>query len=485
MIRQAGSGRTGTVWLAVHEGLEEYRAIKCISKQHTDYNAFRREALILKELHHPGIPVVYDLEEDEDYFYLIEEYLDGHSLYTLITEQGPFQETDVIRYGIQICSLVHFMHSAYKQPILHLDLQPNNLIICSGTVRLIDFDHAADSQQANNSLQRYGTRGCAAPEQYTSDQVLDQRTDIYAIGAVLRFMAQGTANADKQGAFPLSENLEAIIEKCMEKNPEDRFHSALETGNALRRLLGKWARDQETQNPISSLSVILTGNRPGAGTTHLAFGLCRYLTSHGHTVLYEEHNPSGALRTLMAAKKLSADGYGICRFKSCALKPWYGPAACLPQTEGFEIIIQDFGCQWEDAAQELMKEQRVHIMAVCQNLWENGLLEQALEKTGALRGPGSQKTVLVMRFLQQEPLKKALLPVLKQIEGRFKHNLPVFCQPVYENPFKANCKSTLFFEELWKTVSETQDTACAGKKLRKSSSPKGLWGLQAQEEEQG
>ena len=123
----------------------------------------------------------------------------------------------------------------------------------------------ADSQQANNSLQRYGTRGCAAPEQYTSDQVLDQRTDIYAIGAVLRFMAQGTANADKQGAFPLSENLEAIIEKCMEKNPEDRFHSALETGNALRRLLGKWARDQETQNPISSLSVILpeTGPEPG------------------------------------------------------------------------------------------------------------------------------------------------------------------------------------------------------------------------------
>ena len=117
--------------------------------------------------------------------------------------------------------------------------------------------------------------------------------------------------------------------------------------------------------------------------------------------------------------------------------------------------------------------------------WENGLLEQALEKTGALRGPGSQKTVLVMRFLHQAPLKKALLPVLKQIEGRFKRNLPVFCQPVYENPFKANCKSTLFFEELWKTVSETQDTACAGKKLRKPSSPKGLWGLQAQEGEQG
>ena len=97
-----GAGRTGTVWKAVHQGLNEYRAIKCVPKTHKDYEGFRKEALILKELRHPGIPLVYDMEEDSHYFYLIEEYLEGNSLYDLIKDQGPFQEAEAVRYGRQI-----------------------------------------------------------------------------------------------------------------------------------------------------------------------------------------------------------------------------------------------------------------------------------------------------------------------------------------------------------------------------------------------
>ena len=55
----------------MHIGLEEYRAIKRISKRDADYDTFRREALVLKELRHPGIPMIYDLEEDSEFFYLI------------------------------------------------------------------------------------------------------------------------------------------------------------------------------------------------------------------------------------------------------------------------------------------------------------------------------------------------------------------------------------------------------------------------------
>lgn len=56
-----GTGRAGTVFLAVHLGLEEYRAIKRVPKSFLNYDRFRREALVLKELRHPGIPIVYDL----------------------------------------------------------------------------------------------------------------------------------------------------------------------------------------------------------------------------------------------------------------------------------------------------------------------------------------------------------------------------------------------------------------------------------------
>ena len=94
-----GAGRTGTVLKAVHLGLNEYRAIKCVPKTHKDYEEFRREALVLKELKYPGIPLVYDLEEDSHYFYLIEEYLEGNSLYDLIQDQGPFQEAEAVPMG--------------------------------------------------------------------------------------------------------------------------------------------------------------------------------------------------------------------------------------------------------------------------------------------------------------------------------------------------------------------------------------------------
>ena len=61
---------------------------------------------MLKELRHPGIPMIYDLEEDSEFFYLIEEYLEGYSLYALIVNQGPIQEAEAVRYGMQVCGLV-------------------------------------------------------------------------------------------------------------------------------------------------------------------------------------------------------------------------------------------------------------------------------------------------------------------------------------------------------------------------------------------
>ena len=74
--------------------------------------------------------------------------------------------------GRRSALLVEYMHSACETPILHLDLQPNNLMICGGTVRLIDFDHAWMGRAFMRICRkRYGTVGCAAPEQYDADRV--------------------------------------------------------------------------------------------------------------------------------------------------------------------------------------------------------------------------------------------------------------------------------------------------------------------------
>lgn len=87
LIRTLGRGRCSTVYLAKHLELDEYRAVKCVSKMDTDYERFKKEALILKRLRHPGIPIVYDLEEEAFQSYLIEEFLEGDSFYDLIREK--------------------------------------------------------------------------------------------------------------------------------------------------------------------------------------------------------------------------------------------------------------------------------------------------------------------------------------------------------------------------------------------------------------
>ena len=121
LCRIIGKGRTGTVYLAFHKELEEYRAIKAVAKSHVEYESFRKEARLLKELRHPGIPIVYDIEEDDTYSYLVEEYLQGNSLENLVENQGPLTRGTVLEYVIQICGVVNYLHSAGTEPILHLD----------------------------------------------------------------------------------------------------------------------------------------------------------------------------------------------------------------------------------------------------------------------------------------------------------------------------------------------------------------------------
>ena len=127
------------------------------------------------------------MEEDTGYSYLIEEYLEGESLYALVKRLGSLSVKAAADLGIQICRIIQFMNSA-ENPILYLDLQPKNLLVCNGILRLTDFDHAQYASDAAAFGERYGTIGFAAPEQYTGEP-LDCRTDVYAIGALLYFMS--------------------------------------------------------------------------------------------------------------------------------------------------------------------------------------------------------------------------------------------------------------------------------------------------------
>lgn len=371
------------MYLARHLQLDEYRAIKEVPKSDVSYQQFRKEALLLKRLRHPGIPIVYDLEEESNYSYLIEEFLEGDSLYDLIKKKGHLNREAVIRYGIQICDLVHYLHSAEEFPILYLDLQPRNLLLCHEQIKLLDFDHADTLEEANKSPDRYGTPGYCAPEQQEEGE-LGTYTDVYQIGAVLAYLLTGhrqTEELHEELAGPLG----TVIRRCLRRDKKERYLSAFELKQDLEKLYVNQ----------TSLIIAFAGTHSGAGVTHLAIGFCSYLIKHGHPCLYEEWNHSNHVRHMAENLRKETDSYGIYSIFGLPMKPRYGNAIHLKSCS-YPIVVRDYGVDWRQAAQA---EERAAFFLIAGGKWweqKHGLeVIACLKKKEAL-----QMTVIYNRVVQ-------------------------------------------------------------------------------------
>lgn len=431
LCRILGRGRSGIVYLAKHIDLEEYRAIKQVPKTCAEYGQFRREALILKSIRHPGIPIVYDLEEDELNSYLIEEFLEGDSLYALVSDMGHFSKAMTIRYGIQICHLVNILHSARPNPILYLDLQPKNLLICHDTIKLIDFDHSVHLNEAEQMTMRYGTVGCAAPEQYSGD-ILDERTDIYAIGAVLHYMLTG--RYPEMGRVSLAapkdrtdRELARILRTCLQADKTKRYESAEQLCEKLsavwRQILKQRKRTKQGitgEDQISSLTIAVAGTRPGVGTTHIAMGLAAHLRWCGISAMYEEKNDSGAVRQWSAIMGLPADGFGSYVIRGVPMLPCYGESIKLRKSP-CQAVVCDFGCQW----QTLLQEHADAYVLVCgAKPWEWETTRDAIQSLGVHPG----LAVIYNHFCGQ---------LMTKLPGPAKETA-CFLMPYSSNPFMSD-----------------------------------------------
>lgn len=370
LCRKLGAGRSGTVYLAFHCELEEYRAVKIVPKTIADYETFRKEALFLKTLRHTGIPLVYDVEEDLNHSYLIEEYLEGESLYALVKRLGGLSAKTAVDFGIQICRIIQFMNTA-ENPILYLDLQPKNLLVCGNRVRLIDFDHAQYAKDVETFGKRYGTIGFAAPEQYLGEP-LDCRTDVYAIGALLYFMCQGRPPG-KEPEFDSSgklSGLERIIRGCMAKEREDRYRDAKDLEDAL----SEWKDCISKEHAIESLTIVFAGAKAGIGTTHAALGLSNFLTRNGYPVLYQEEYDTTAVRSLARTLNARADSSGVYHIGCLNIRPYYGRSIKMPYRY-FPVIVKDIGSSWQE--EKNLPEADFYVLVCGEKLWETEDSERA------------------------------------------------------------------------------------------------------------
>ncbi|MCD8336466.1 MAG: serine/threonine protein kinase [Lachnospiraceae bacterium] len=236
IIRRLGSGGEGTVYLVCHLCTEQLRAAKILTNIREDR---MHELDMMKHLNHPSLPKIIDVIEHDGFLWLIMEYIQGCRLDQRVS-QGMTCEL-LWTVAEQLSQVLVYLHTR-KEPIIHLDIKPSNILIRPDqTLVLIDFGASIRGHPLEERAGKYGTRGFAAPEQQLSGKTVDARADIYGAGAVLYYCCFGCApdigqNFDYRTRpnFPYG-MLGCIIKKCLQEDPENRFGDSRQFYKAICR----------------------------------------------------------------------------------------------------------------------------------------------------------------------------------------------------------------------------------------------------------
>jgi eukaryotic-like serine/threonine-protein kinase len=251
-----GKGGMGEVYRATDTRLDRPVAIKVSTREFND--RFEREAKAISALNHPNICTLYDIGPN----YLVMEFVEGELLSKII-ERGPLPLDKALGYAVQI---VDALSAAHAKGVIHRDLKPGNIIVTKNGVKVLDFglarltserltsSSAENIETVTEPITRagaiLGTLYYMAPEQVEAKEA-DERSDIFSFGVVFYEMITGQRpfGGDTQAAAlaslmkdqpppmgqrqPVPRALERLVRKCLEKKPDDRWHSARDLKPAL------------------------------------------------------------------------------------------------------------------------------------------------------------------------------------------------------------------------------------------------------------
>ncbi len=295
--RKLGEGGMGEVWLAEHRLLKRPCAVKFVRAElaahPTTAARFEREVRAVTALTHFNTVRVYDYgRADDGSFYYVMEYLDGPTLEDMVNRAGPLAPGRAVYLLRQLCGALVEAHAA---GLVHRDLKPGNVIVAAlggqrDVAKLLDFGLVQDLSMSDADGARLtqagvvmGTPAYMCPEQAGGSSAVDARGDIYGLGAVAFFMLTGRppfdcATVGEYIAAHLTRpapdvravrpdvptDLDAVVAKCLAKDPKERFQSVAELEAALgacacaadwtaARAAGWWAREAPAALPVPAV----------------------------------------------------------------------------------------------------------------------------------------------------------------------------------------------------------------------------------------
>ena len=282
VLDRVGRGGMGTVFRALDETLNREVAIKILNAELNDPEVarrFRAEAVTVARLNHPGIATIFELFQHEGQWLMVMEFVRGETLEHMVERMGPLspqRAADLMMQGL--AALAH----AHRMGVVHRDLKPANVMITeSGAVKIMDFGIArvAGSEHLTHAGFLMGTPAYMAPEQVTGGEI-DARTDLYSMGVVFYYlvtarlpfkgdnpiaMAQSRVNDRPIPVAQVREGLpawiEPLLDRALTKTAEERFQSADQFREALRR--GLAGLPMETWSGLSLPPELVTTTPPG------------------------------------------------------------------------------------------------------------------------------------------------------------------------------------------------------------------------------
>ena len=278
IVSRIGRGGMGAVYEAIDLRLDHTVALKqTLTDNEELWRQFEREARLMAQLNHPVLPRVSDYFTEGKRAFFVMQFVEGSSLSEIIARHpGPLPPQSVVAWADQLLDALIYLHSHERQ-IIHRDIKPHNLKITpAGKIALLDFG-LAKSQQAGvtpaelgNSVIGYSPR--YAPLEQFQDLGTTPQSDIYALGATLYHLLTGVRPPDAlaratalvssqpnplQPAHEINKSigleLSAVLSRAMEQNPHQRYRSATEFREDLRRVGRLEAERQVAFIPPESL----------------------------------------------------------------------------------------------------------------------------------------------------------------------------------------------------------------------------------------